>query len=215
MSDSFCWQITLEKVMVTPYRNWHKASPRLFPLRLCVICTHKGHDGWQSVWNKTETYFSPCCNEWDFLYSVCHLSKSCMNKTVLYCTVASPRCWGVCDCRESEKKIKKSELRFFLNQQQGGVERSRVEGCFWRALKRPPYFTSPRSSLTHLTDSHSKPRAPVWNQHWACRKWEISTGDRGRREGGRRRRKNTRKNHRFDFWHPNVYSSSHGPSHCF
>lgn len=40
------------------------------------------------------------------------------------------------------------------------------------------------SPLTHLTDSHSKPWASVWNQHWACRKWEISTGDRGGREGG-------------------------------
>lgn len=42
--------------------------------------------------------------------------------------------------------------------------------------------------LTHLTDSHSKPWAPVWNQHWACRKWEISTGDRGGREGGDKRK---------------------------
>lgn len=42
----------------------------------------------------------------------------------------------------------------------------------------------PCSPLTHLTDWDSKPRAPVWNQHWTCRKWEISTGDRGGREGG-------------------------------
>lgn len=47
-----------------------------------------------------------------------------------------------------------------------------------------PTLHLPTSPLTHLTDSHSEPWAPVWNQHWACRKWEIFTGDRGGREGG-------------------------------
>lgn len=53
------------------------------------------------------------------------------------------------------------------------------EGCFWLDPKHPHALHVP-----HLTDSHSKPWAPVWNQHWACRKWEISTGDSGGRQGG-------------------------------
>lgn len=36
--------LNLEKVKVTPHRNWHLPSPRLFPLSGCVIHNHKGHD---------------------------------------------------------------------------------------------------------------------------------------------------------------------------
>lgn len=36
--------LNLEKVKVTPHRNWHLPSPRLFPLSGCVIRNHKGHD---------------------------------------------------------------------------------------------------------------------------------------------------------------------------